>query len=185
MKDINLLLEEDKVQQAGEKNENAVGKAKMIAMLVAAIMVVALTIALPLIYSRTLDARLSSLQGELELDKYMEIKKLNAQIAENERILKRKQQVMDAIDREHHSAGDIIDIMKNTVPEGCAVKDLDFNTNTVRVTIEAGNAMQVAEFLLNTGRLEFITLADSWNSIAMGKSKEYSFTFNIAGGEGR
>lgn len=184
MKDINLLLEEEKVQQAEEKGKSAGGKAKMVAAAVTTLVIIGATIVLPIMYSQTLKIKLSAIQSKLESEKYQEIKTLNAQIAESMQSVNAKQEVIDAIDRQYRSVSEILDIMKNAVPEGCTIKDMDFDTKTIRVTLEAANTMQVAEFLLNTGRLEFITLADSSNSISMGKSKEYSFVFNIAGGEG-
>jgi len=188
LKDINLLVEEDKLRQVDESNEKAEkkkgSKVKAVMAVVAALLIVVFTIALPVMYSQTLKARLSSIQKELEREKYIEIKTLNKQLEASTQAINDKQAVIDTIDREHYSVSEILDILKNAVPQGCTIKDVKFAARTVNVTLVANNPAQIAEFLLDTGRLEYINLTDLSNSVKIGGGNEYSFTFDIAGGEG-
>lgn len=185
MKDINLLLEEEKRMPQGEapaaKPAKAAGKI-VTTVLVAAMAIT--TLAGPKLYAASLEMRLESIKVEMKSEKYQGVESVKSQLAAAEQQLNGKIGILESIDKQAYPVNNIMTIVKNNTPEGCAVNNIEYDTKSLRLSVRASEIYNLAEFLLNMDRLEMIRLTENSNTIKMNPSGEYVFSFDVRQKEG-
>ena len=185
MKDINLLLEEEKKNPHGEvsreKPIKMVGKITLVVMIAA---IAATTIVAPILYAKAMDLKLASIQDQLKSEKYQEVVSVKSQLAAAEQQLNDKKIVIGYIDEQAYPVNDILNAVRNNTPEGCAINDIQYDTNTLRLGVKVQEISNVAEFLLNMDRLENIKLSDNSNTIKINTNGDYVFNFDVGQKEG-
>lgn len=184
MKDINLLLEEDKNARPEEKAPGKIGKAAKsitIAIVIAAFVVI--TLVVPKAYTEALNMRLSSVQDELKEQKYTEVKNINSQLAAVSKVLDEKKEVMRSIDLEGYPVGDILNTVKNNIPEGCVVNSIEYDNKSLKIAVKVQDIANIAGFLLNMDRLSYLQLSDASRNLEVTKTGEYVFSFDVGGKE--
>lgn len=189
MKDINLLVEEDKNVQAGEnvpvKDEKPAKTAKAIAVAVLVAVLVGVTLVVPRAYAGILDARLAAMQEELNSSKYDEVKEVNLKLAGVRVSLGDKKNILNSIDAMGYNVDSLLTAVGNNVPVGCTVSSMDYDLSTLKIALKAQDIANIAEFLLNMERLEYLKLSDNSNQISINRSGEYAFSFEVAGKDGK
>lgn len=180
MKDINLLLEEDKKIPQGEavkvKPLKAAGKIVLTVIIAAA---AATTIVVPMLYSKALEMQLTSVKEQIQDEKYQEVVSVKSQLSDVEQQLENKKGIIAHIDEQAYPVNNILNIVKNNTPEGCEIKDIQYEANAVRVSVNAQQITNIAEFLLNMDRLENIRLSDNSNTIKINTNGDYVFNFDV------
>ncbi len=188
MKDINLLLKEEKAgagdESAQAKSGKAAGIAKTVTILIIVAAFVSLSLAAPRAYVATLEAKASQIEKEMASEKYMEVKNINSQLEKVSTDVSGKQEVLDFIDGQGYTADGILKTIRNNVPEGCAVNSMEFDYSTLRMAVKFRDIANVAEFLLNMERSSYITLSDASRNLKINENGEYTFTFDIVGKTG-
>lgn len=185
MKDINLLLEEEKKILHGEvsmeKPVKMVGKITLVVIIAA---IAATTIILPILYSKAMELKLASIQDQLKSEKYQEVVSVKSRLAAAEQQLDDKKIIIGYIDEQAYPVNDMLNAIRNNTPEGCAINDIQYDTNTLRLGVKVKEISNVAEFLLNMDRLENIRLSEKSNTIKINTNGDYVFNFDVGQKEG-
>jgi len=185
MKDINLLLEEEKKISQGEvpiaKPARAVGKIAL-TVLISAMAVT--TLVWPKLYANSMELKLASIKDQLKSEKYQEVVSVKSQLAAAEQQLNDKESIIESIDEQAYPVNDILNAVRNNTPKGCMINDVQYDTNTLRLGIKVEEIYNVAEFLLNMDRLQNIRLSESSNTIKMNTGGDYVFNFVVGQKEG-
>ena len=185
MKDINLLLEEDKRVQQGEipvaKPVKTVGK---VAVAVVVTAMALATLVGPKLYAKTLELELASIKDQMKSEKYQEAASVKSQLAAAEQQLSDKKSIIKSIDEQAFPVNDILNTIKNNTPKGCAINDIQYTADTLKLSIKVEEIYNVAEFLLNMDRLKNIKLSDNSNTIKMNTNGDYVFNFEVGQKDG-
>jgi Tfp pilus assembly protein PilN len=181
MKDINLMMEEKSVQNEESKPAKAVGRVKAVTILILVAAFVVVTLVVPKVYTNGLNLRLSYIQNQVNSQKYTEVKNINRQLASTDQALNSKKEIMASIDSIGYPVNDILNAAENNIPEGCTVNSLEYDTDSLKLAVKGQNIANIADFLLNMDRLDFLQLSDSSKNIRLNKNGEYSFSFDISG----
>ncbi len=184
MKDINLLLKEERSAPGEEevqvKSGKAAGAAKTVAILVLVAAFVGLTLVAPKAYVAVLNAKADDIEKELSSAKYQEVKSINTRLEEVSGELSGKEEILESVDKLGYTAGSTIKAIKNNVPQGCSVNSLELDGSSVKVSAKFSDTASVAEFLLNMERLNYVSLSDSSKNLKINKNGEYVFSFILA-----
>lgn len=185
MKDINLLLEEDKKNRQGEAStDNPTKTAGKVILVVIAAAVAVSAIVLPILYNGALSLRLEAVNDQLKSEKYQEVVSVKSQLASAEQRLNNKKSILGHIDEQAFPVNHLLNAVKNNTPNGCTVNDIQYDTEKLRLGIRVQEISNVAEFLLNMDRLENIRIAENSNTIKINPGGDYVFNFDV-GQKGR
>lgn len=180
MKDINLLLEEDKNvlqgESTGEKSFNAAGK---IAAALVVIGIASLAIAAPIFYDKAMDLKLDSIQNQLKSEKYQEVQSVKTKLVFAQQKLEDKESIIGCIDEQGYPVNDILNTLRNNTPKGCEINDIQYDTNALRLGVKTEEITNVAELLLNIDRLSKIRLSENSNTIKINSNGEYVFNLEV------
>jgi len=183
MKDINLLLKEEKNAQGEEnvqeKSSKAASLAKTITILIIIAAFVIVTLAAPKIYISALDSQLKDLELELKTDKYIEIKETKGQLEKVAVELSAKEEIISFIESQGYTVGGIMKTIKNNIPEGCSVNNLEFDYSSMRIAVKFKDIANIAEFLLNIEKVDYISLSNSSRNLKINNNGEYVFKFDL------
>ena len=104
---------------------------------------------------------------------------MKSQLTDVEKQLENKKGIIAYIDEQAYPVNNILNIVKNNTPEGCEIKDIQYEANAVRVSVNAQQITNIAEFLLSMDRLENIRLSDNSNTIKINTNGDYVFHFDV------
>ncbi|MEN6316749.1 MAG: hypothetical protein ABFD25_21135 [Clostridiaceae bacterium] len=185
MKDINLLLEEEKrIQQEGVTvNEPARPAGKIIVTVLTAALGLTTLIG-PKLYAGSMELKLASVQEQLKSEKYQEVMSVKSQLVIEDKQLNDKKSIIEYIDEQAYPVNDILNTIRNNTPKGCTINDIQYDTHTLRLGVRVEEIYNVAEFLLNMDRLENIRLSENSNTIKMNANGDYAFNFEVGQREG-
>lgn len=167
MKDINLLPTE--ISNEFQKNENekkskltASNKTVVITVIVAVVLMIA--IAMPFLISKvwigSLEGRLSSLNEELQEQRYVEIQKVNSDLASISDVLFTKKDIIDSIENQSYPVNSLFNTLSHVIPEGTTIKALSYNAEKGELTIKVNSddQLKIGELISNVALLDFISL---------------------------
>lgn len=185
MKDINLLLEEEKriPQEGVTVKEPAIPAGKIIMTVLVAAMALTTLIG-PKLYAKSMELKLASIQEQLESEKYREVISVKSQLVVEEKQLNDKKSILEHIDGQAYPVNDILNTIRSNIPNGCTISDIQYDTSTLRLGIRVEEIYNVAEFLLNMDRLENIRLSENSNTIKLNTNGDYVFNFEVGQREG-
>ena len=188
MRDINLLPDEVRSQDVkvllGNVESNSTAKTKTIIMGVIIVTFMAALILFPKIYINLMEAKKNSIDIQMAAQKYVQIKTLKAQLTNIKSILKTKEDVIQSIDERNYPVSEMISMMKHVAPSGSTINRFDYNEKTLKVSVSMKDLIQVAEFVSNAKRYEFLTPSDSMKEISYNKDGTLEFTFDVGRKDG-
>ncbi len=146
---------------------------------VVALAVIIATIALPKIYLKTLDFKLSSLQKEINSDKYTEIKRINNDIITVTGSIDTKQAIISYVDNLSYPVSDVFATLRHIAPTGIEVNTVSYDSNKLNISVKAQDVIQLHEFIENVKRIEFLSLSNSMSSISFSSNGSTSLSFDV------
>ena len=181
LKDINLLPEELKVNTGKEnKLEEFRDKVdpKMILMGIITILTLLVVFFLPFLYNILLEQRLASIQSNIKSQKFERVKKARVEIANENTKIQNKKQAITEIDTKNYSVSEILSAVDGIIPAGCSVSSIMYSGETVNISGNVAENIQIGEILTRAKRLNFFS-ADSNAGISFDEKKKFTFTFNL------
>lgn len=189
MKDINLMPDETKTSSSAraEKGKKGINPAKAIAVAVLILVIAGGSILSPKIYVKGLEAQASSIQSELDSDKYAEVKKINSEIGNTQTSIDTKENVIENISVNSFKVTDIFNYVQQAVPKGVTVVDLQCGEKNMSISGTAKDSTAVAEYISNLSRIEAFAGYTSKATFSYDKANvtlSYKLDFSRVGQEG-
>ncbi len=181
MKDINLLIDEERIDPVGEA-KSSTGKKIGIAFLVLVVAgLMGAGLAIPSAYVKTLEGSLASIEEDIKSEKYDEVKLLNKKISAEFGLLGEKREVIQHIDNQGGPVNSIINSLKSSTPYGCSVNGIEYDNDSLTVSLTVEDISRVAQFVMNMDRLALFELSDSSAGFKLNEAGEYILTFDVIG----
>ncbi|MCX7921622.1 MAG: PilN domain-containing protein [Clostridia bacterium] len=192
MKDINLLPEEIKATPATVSKQafklNISPKVIIISAL--GILFVIISILVPTMYMKMLDISLKQVNEKLKDKSYSEVISLNSQISAINTEINAKNDILKSIDKQSYPVTDILNTVKFSVPKGCYLYNLKYDSKGLEVKGIADSTLTAAEMLVSIDRLGFIDAKSNVDSISIdgidsNSLYTYDFKFDVGRKDGR
>lgn len=179
MKDINLINENKLNHEMVEERQVHISK-RAILIIIVSVVFALMTYAIPLIYVKVLENRISSLKGELTNKTFSEVKLIRNDMIQLNNKIEKKKNVLDDIDDKHFLMDDVFNQIKQSTPEGCTINSIQYKDKVLRISGKAENGLLAVELLRNLDRLENINAQSKDEELDITQIKglyDFQFTF--------
>lgn len=187
MRDINLLPEDVKSSDVHipVKNIKPGSSVKFIILSFAVIIFMGATLVAPKIFIKKLEERQSSIEMQLTMPKYLQVKAVNAQLNNINTVLEFKKNVINTIDNQSYPVSEMLSILKHAAPEASMINSFDYNTNSLNVSISMNDLTQIAEFISNVKKSEYLKPSASMKDLSINKDSALQFSFDVGRKDGK
>jgi len=176
VKDINLLPDDIRQPQEPIKTEKSgVSTVKVVTLVIAIIALVGVSLVLPKIYIVMQNTRLEMINNNIESDKFIEVKSVNADIANIKREVEKKNSIVIDIDSKSISVNQIVNYINNSVTKGCTIESVKMNENNIVIEGNAIDPLKATEFASYVSRIEYLQITES-----LVESKDDNYRFKYA-----
>jgi Tfp pilus assembly protein PilN len=166
MKDINLLPEELASISREEKKQISIKKIIISVLIISFISIVTYA---PFYIDGLLDKEIQELDKILLKNEYKEVEKINEKIKMLESEIEKSEFFLKEIVKNSIYPDDILDIIKNSLPEGVLIYEFRQNGKSIKIKGIARDTQQASNFLDNVSRLEYIKMGEDIKSIKLEK----------------
>lgn len=179
MKDINFLVEDNPFEnELQEEKEKSVPVAKII-VTVLIITIGILILLVPGIYVKSLDKKAISIENSLTDERFKEVRAVKTQLSDVTNKVSRKKAILNGIDSKNLSASQALLTVKNTLPSGCYIKTINFNSNSISISGVAESTFVFSDLLSNIDRLKLFDGGSPGLSVQETQSEvEFSITYS-------
>jgi Tfp pilus assembly protein PilN len=182
MKDINLMLEEDRSQASASVLSKTAFKVN-IKVLIGVLLTIAfiiVTVVAPGAYVNVLNAQSEALKNELVAKKYQDVANVKNQTAAMESAISMKQNVINTVDHQGYSTLLILNVVSKAAPKGCKITSLNYSSNGVHISCTADDSnLQIIEFIANLDRLKILTRTGGTASVSIENTNKGQRTFEL------
>lgn len=191
MKDINLLPEDIKAT-VGENTVSSRTSAKLSSVTILVIILVSI-IAIAILFAphfiiKSKEATVEAIKAQINSQAYQEVKAVNGQLSTINSTLNGKYAVLKDIDNSTYPVNELLNEVKQAVPNGCVVSSLKFDNGRVLITGAATDSMVIAEFISNIDRLDIFNRAGLTDSVSYQRTnsvQRFQLSFTVGRKDGK
>lgn len=177
MKDINLLPDDIRNAEDQFKTQTASRPAvKVIWIVIASIVLVAVTFVLPKVWIITLNTQLDMTNEAIQSATYNEVKSITRNMGKLEQKINSKNQILTVIDNETISIAQVLNIISTSTPEGCTLESVNLTDNVLFIEGKVNDGGKASELLSNIRRINSLSVS---NTSVESKEGYYTFKYNF------
>ncbi len=184
MKDINLLPDDIRSTEDQFKTESSSrSPVKVATIVIAAVVLVAVTFILPKVWIMTLNTQLDMTKKSIESATYNEVKAITSNMSKLEEKIKAKNEILTVIDNDTVSIAQILNIINVSTPKGCELTRVEFADNKLLVEGKVPDGNKASSLLANIRRINFLSVSDTSVTTKDG-NYNFRYTFTFGGKDG-
>jgi Tfp pilus assembly protein PilN len=179
MKDINFLVEENPFENEIQKEEKERVSTVKIIVTIIIVATCIFILFVPGIYVKSLEAKALAIEDSLTEARFKEVRTVKAQLSDVTNKVSRKKAILNGIDSKNLSASQALLTVKNTLPSGCYIKTINFNSNSISISGVAESTFVFSDLLSNIDRLKLFDGGSPGLSVQETQSEvEFSITYS-------
>jgi len=187
LKDINLLPDEIRMETSERKPKKSISIGVIVGLIAVVIILIA-SLAIPNVYLKVLDASISSLESDIQSVEFQQVRKLDEQINIVNTSIKTKTDIISHLDAQAKPIGQILNIIEKSVIKGCSINSIKYDTSSLSISGTAPSSVEAGEIITSMDRSGFKGLIDNMKNISYekaGTAVEFSLRIDFQGKEGK